>query len=67
MLFLTRQGESLGCYNQKLQDAATQNAALQNQRLEQVIEEVSTKRLATVVYEEVKVRPQLVKYESDES
>jgi len=30
-------------------------------------EEVSTKRLATVVYEEVKVRPQLVKYESDES
>ncbi|WP_410881319.1 hypothetical protein [Myroides sp. DW712] len=39
---LLGQGESLDCYNQKLQDAATQNAALQNQRLEQAIKVIDT-------------------------
>ena len=39
---LLGQGESLDCYNQKLQDAATQNAEMQNRKLEQALRIIDT-------------------------
>jgi hypothetical protein len=39
---LLGQGESLDCYNQKLQDAATQNAEMQNRKLEQALKIIDT-------------------------
>lgn len=53
---LLGQGESLDCYNQKLQEAATENAALQNQRLEQamkVIESIELPEERAKLYKKV--------------
>lgn len=53
---LLGQGESLDCYNQKLQEAATLNVEMQNQKLEQtirIIDEIESPAERASLYKKV--------------